>query len=120
MNKTLTLSIEERLSIAQFLPKEGSLSEQLIGKSVLDKTIITKEERKDLRYDPLYQGKIDPETDFEKEVNFTNEEFELLYSDFLQKDKERKINASNVDLALKIREAKTQRPAEKQIAVPKK
>ena len=116
----ISLNIEQRLCIAQFLPKEGSLSEQLIGKSVLDKTIITKEERKDLRYDPLYQGKIDPETDFEKDVDFTNEEFELLYSDFLQKDKERKINASNVDLALKIREAKTQKSGEKQITSSKR
>jgi len=105
----IELNIEERLSIAQFLPKEGSLSEQLIGKSVLDKTLISKDERKELRYDPLYQGRIDPETDFVKEIELTNEEFELLYSDFLQKDRERKINATNVDLALKIREAKSQK-----------
>ena len=105
----IELNIEERLSIAQFLPKEGSLSEQLIGKSVLDKTLISKDERKELRYDPLYQGRIDPETDFVKEIELTNEEFELLYSDFLQKDRERKIIATNVDLALKIREAKNQK-----------
>ena len=103
----ITLNIEQRLSIAQFLPKEGGLSEQLIGKSVLDKTIITKEERKDLRYDPLYQGKIDPETDFEKEIELSPEEYELLYSTFLQMDKDKKINAGNVDMALKIRDAKS-------------
>ena len=104
----LNLNIEERLSIAQFLPKEGSLSEQIIGKSILDKTFVTKEDRKDLRFDPIYQGKIDPETEFKKEFEFSNEEFELLYSDFMQKDKEKKINATNVNLALKIRDAKSQ------------
>jgi hypothetical protein len=106
----LNLNVEERVSIAQFLPKEGSLSEQIIGKSVLDKTMISKDERKELRYDPLYQGRIDPATDFTKEIELSNEEFELLYSDFLQKDKEKKINVINVDLALKIREAKNQKP----------
>lgn len=102
----LTLNIEERLSIAQFLPHEGSLSEQLIGKSILDKVLIGKEDRKELRYDPLYPGKIDPETDFEKELELTKEEFDLLFSEFLQKDRDRKINSTNVSLAVKIREAK--------------
>ena len=102
----ITLNIEERLAIAQFLPKEGSLSEQLIGKSILDKTLILKEERKGLRYDPLYPGKIDPETDFEKVIDLSGEEYELLYSNFLQNDRERKINNTNVGLALKIREVK--------------
>ncbi len=105
----ISLNIEQRLSIAQFLPKEGNLSEQLIGKSILDKSFVSKDDMKTLQYHPLYQGKIDPETDFEKEIDFTNEEFELLYSDFLQKDKDRKITAINVDLALKIREAKNQK-----------
>lgn len=104
----LILSIEQRLSVAQFLPKEGNLSEQLIGKSVLDKTYVSKEDMKTLQYHPLYQGRIDPETDFKKEIELSGEEFELLYSNFLQMDKDRKINATNVDLALKIREAKNQ------------
>ncbi len=104
-----TLTIEQRLSVAQFLPKEGSLSEQLIGKSVLDKTFVSKEDMKDLQFHPLYQGKINPETDFEKEIELSNEEYELLYSNFLQMDKDRKINATNVDLALKIRESKSQK-----------
>lgn len=49
----LILSIEQRLSVAQFLPKEGNLSEQLIGKSVLDKTYVSKEDMKTLQYHPL-------------------------------------------------------------------
>lgn len=105
----IILTVEQRLSIAQFLPKEGNLSEQLIGKSVMDKTFVAKEDMKALQFHPLYQGKIDPETDFEKEIDFSNEEFELLYSNFLQMDKDKKINASNVDLALMIREAKNQK-----------
>lgn len=117
MSVKIKLNIEERLSIAQFLPKESGLSEQLIGKAILDKTFVTAADRKELRYDPLYQGKIDPETNFGKEVELTKEEFELLYSDFLQKDKDRKITSSIVDLALKIREAKT---AEKPLSVVKK
>jgi len=104
-----TLNIEQRLSIAQFLPKEGNLSEQLIGKSILDKSFVSKDDMKALQFHPLYQGKIDPETDFEKEIELSNEEYELLYSNFLQMDKDKKINAANVDLALKIREAKSQK-----------
>ncbi len=105
--KKLKLNVEERLSIAQFLPKEGSLSEQLIGKSVLEKCMITKEERKELRFDALYRDRIDPETDFTADIELSEEEFELIYSDFLQKDREKKINSTNVSLALKIREAKS-------------
>lgn len=105
--KKLKLTVEERLSIAQFLPKEGSLSEQIIGKSILDKTMISKEERKELRFDSLYRDRIDAETDFVTEIEFSDEEFELMYSDFLQKDKDKKINSTNVSLALKIRDAKS-------------
>jgi len=103
----MILNIEDRLAIAQFLPTEGSLSEQLIGKSILDKTFITKEDRKELRYDPLYgNSRIDPETDFDTEVTFSDEEFELLYSNFIQKDRDKKINSVTASIALKIRDAK--------------
>jgi len=105
-----SLNIEQRLSIAQFLPKEGNLSEQLIGKSILDKSFVSKDDMKALAFHPLYQGKIDPETDFKKEIEFSAEEYELLYSNFLQMDKDKKINAANVDMALKIREAKSSKP----------
>jgi hypothetical protein len=36
-----------------------------------------------------------------------------MYSDFLQKDKDKKINSTNVSLALKIREAKGSEKVEK-------
>ena len=45
----LKLSASERLSIAQFLPTEGNTSEQMIGKSILDKTKLTKEVKQQLR-----------------------------------------------------------------------
>lgn len=107
----MILDIEERLSIAQFLPTEGSLSEQLIGKSILDKTFITKEERKELRFDPLYgNSRIDPETNFNADINFSDEEFELLYSNFIQKDRDKKINPTTASLALKIRDTKAGTP----------
>lgn len=102
----ITLTIEQRLSIAQFLPKEGSLSEQLIGKSIMDKTFISKSEREKIMLDQIYAGKIMPECNTEAEFELSSEEFDILYSDFLQKDKDRKINSSNVSLALKIRESK--------------
>ena len=102
----LTLSVSERLSIAQFLPKEGNLSEQLIGKSILNKSLITSKEREGLRFDPLYEGRINRDTEFVTAIEFSTEEFELLYSNFLQLDKDKKINATNVDLALAIRTAK--------------
>jgi hypothetical protein len=105
----LTLDVEERLAIPTLLPKEGSLSDQLMGKSILDKSMISNEERKSLRFDGIYQGKVDPETNFLKAIDLSNEEFELLYSEMLQKDKDRKINQTNVSLAIKIREAKTER-----------
>jgi hypothetical protein len=106
----INLNVGQRLSIAQFLPKESNLSEQLIGKSILDKSMVTKTERTGLRNDPLYQDRIDPDCDFDVEIDFSKEEFELLYSNFLQMDKDKKINSTNVSLALKIRESK---PVEK-------
>jgi len=118
----ISLNIEQRLSVGQFLPKESNLSEQLIGKSILDKSFVSKDDMKTLQFHPLYQGRIDPETDFEKEIELSNEEYELLYSNFLQMDKDKKISAANVDLALKIREAKNQKPerSTSPSAVPKK
>lgn len=103
----ISLNIEQRIAIIQFLPKEGNLSEQLIGKSILDKSFISKKEMEVLKFHPLYQGKIDPDTDFQKEIELSAEEYELLYSNFLQMDKDKKINSTNVALALIIREAKT-------------
>jgi hypothetical protein len=49
MSIKFSLNIEERLSIAQFLPKESGLSEQLIGKAIMDKTFVTAAERAALR-----------------------------------------------------------------------
>lgn len=103
----LTLNVKERLLIANLLPKESNLSEQLIGKSILDKTFITIKEREKLIYDPLYQGEIRPDTDFEADFELTKEEHELLYNDVLQKDKEKKITPYIVSLAIKVRDAKT-------------
>lgn len=103
----LKLNIGERLCIAEFLPKDGSLSEQLIGKSILDKSFVNKEDRKELRFDPIYQGKIDPETDFEKEIDLSKEEFDMVYSEFMQKEKDKKINQINISLADKIMKAKS-------------
>jgi len=39
----MTLNVNQRISISQFLPKEGNMAEQLIGKSIIDKTMVTKE-----------------------------------------------------------------------------
>lgn len=102
----MKLTIEQRLSIAQFLPKEGSLSEQLIGKSIMDKTFITPIEREALKLDPIYQGRVMPDSNYEVEIDFSKEEFDLLYNEFIHKDKDRKINATNVALAVKIRDNK--------------
>jgi len=102
----MTLNVNQRISIAQFLPKEGNMAEQLIGKSIIDKTMVTKEERKNLLWDPIYQGKVDSDTDFMKDFEFSNEELELLYSEFLQMDQKKTINLTNIELAVKIREAK--------------
>jgi len=96
------------LAIGQFLPKEGSMAEQLVGKSIMEKTLISKEEMGKLRFDPIYQGKIDPETDFLTEFEFSENELELMFSEFLQRDKERKINSASIGMALKIRDAKKQ------------
>ncbi len=103
--KILLLTCEERRALPLFMPQEGGMSEQLLCKSILDKSVISLTEKEKLHFDSLYQGKIDPETDFEKEVEFEDAEFDLLYSEFLQKDKAKKINSITVSLALKIREA---------------
>ena len=102
----LSLNVKQRISVAQFLPKEGSLSEQLMGKSILDKASVSLSERENLRFDTLNENRIMDHSESIKEVEFTAEEFDLLFTNFLQKDKDKQINRTNVDLALVIRDAK--------------
>ena len=102
----MKLTVSERLSAAQFLPTEGNTSEQMIGKSILDKTKVTKTEREKLRFDPLYQGEIDPDADFSREFEFSAEEFNLMYSEYRKKEDDKKLNKTNICMALKLIEAK--------------
>ena len=102
----LKLSASERLSIAQFLPTEGNTSEQMIGKSILDKTKLTKEEKAKIKPDVFYQGEIDPDTDFSREFDFSSEEFNLMYSEYRKKEDDKKLNKTNISLALRLIEAK--------------
>jgi RecJ-like exonuclease len=102
----IKLNVSERLATAQFLPKESSISEQVIGKNILDKTKLSQEERKKIRFDAIYQGQIAEDTDFTCTIDFNPEEHDLLYNEVLQQDKDKKINQSNISLAIKIRDAK--------------
>ena len=102
----LKLTVSERLSAAQFLPAEGNTSEQMIGKSILDKTKLTKEEKAKIKPDLFYQGEIDPDTDFSREFDFSSEEFNLIYSEYRKKEDDKKLNKTNICMALKLIEVK--------------
>jgi len=102
----MNLSASERLSIAQFLPTEGNTSEQMIGKSILDKTKLTKEEKAKIKPDLFYQGEIDPDTDFSRKFEFSPEEFNLIYSEYRKKEDDKKLNKTNICMAIKLIEAK--------------
>lgn len=104
----LTLNVNERLSIAQFIPKEGSLSEQMIGRTILEKTILSKEEQSKLKADPFYKGDIDRSTNFSREFDFTDAEFNLMYGQYRKMDDERHINQSNIELAIKLVDCKSE------------
>jgi len=54
----IKLTASERFTIGQFLPAEGNTSEQVIGKSILDKTKLSKEEKAKIKPDLYYQGEI--------------------------------------------------------------
>ena len=102
----LKLTVSERLSAAQFLPTEGNTSEQMIGKSILDKTRLSKEEKARIKLDVIYKGEIDPDTDFSREFDFSAEEFNLMYSEYRKKEDDKKLNKTNICMALKLIEAK--------------
>jgi len=102
----IKITASERLSIAQFLPSEGNTSEQMIGKSILDKTRLSKEEKVKVKPDVIYQGEIDPDTDFSREFDFSTEEFNLMYSEYRKKEDDKKLNKTNISMALRLIEAK--------------
>jgi len=102
----IKLTASERFTIGQFLPAEGNTSEQVIGKSILDKTKLSKEEKAKIKPDLYYQGEIDPDTDFSREFDFSNEEFNLMYSEYRKKEDDKKLNKTNICMALKLIEAK--------------
>lgn len=103
----IILTVKERLSTINFLPKEGSTSEQVIGKNILEKTKLSKAEQEKVKPDIFYKGEIDPDTNFVKEISFSDEEFRLMYNQYRKMEDERRVNQLTVDLALKLQDAKS-------------
>jgi hypothetical protein len=104
----LTLNVTDRLAIPAFIPREGGLTEQLIGKGIVDKTMLSKEEQSKLTEDKFYRGTIDPATNFSREFDFTEAEFQVMYGQYRKLDDERKINQSNIGLAIKLVDCKSE------------
>ena len=104
--KKLKLLVSERLSAIEFLPKEGSTSDQLTGRDILNKTKLSKEEREKVHFFNTPEGYVvDEETDFEKTVDFTDEEFKMLADGWRRLEDKEKITQNTIGLAVKLRDA---------------
>lgn len=99
----MNLSVQERIAILQMLPQNGSLYEMVDIMEIIKKVRITSEEKDKLEY---AEGKgvisWNVNKDLGKEVEFSHDEISILKSAVKKLDEEKKVNAANLDICLKI------------------
>ena len=103
----MKLTVSERLSIEQFLPREGTMLEQITARDTLQKTKILPGEREKIKWYQSPKGlEIAEESDFEVDFEFDKSEIEMLKEGFRKLEESKKINQQNISLALKLRDLK--------------
>jgi hypothetical protein len=98
----LSLSYNERINIIQFFPKESDMLDQVTGAGILSKARIPKEVLQKLPTD--IWGLVDPESDKETEMEFTDAEIELLKNGFDKMKTDKKVTQQTVSLCIKLRD----------------
>ena len=99
----ISLNIKDRLNIPSMLPRDSDLLEQKIVRDILAKIEINQEEMKEINLrQEGNQCKWDPVKD--KEIIFTEIEFDIMKKSVNKLDKDKKINQSNLSLCIKIQD----------------
>jgi len=110
----MKLSVKERLTFASLYPQQGTLLEQLIVKDISEKVRIdTKEADKIGLKNQGNTLKWENKAAKEKEVEFTDAEVDFLANQITRLDRDRKISQNNLDLCIKIKDAKAKVKADK-------
>lgn len=99
----MNLNVKERIAILQMLPESGSLSEMVDIMEIFKKIRLEQEEKIKIEYKED-GGKIswNPSKDMGKEIQFKHEEISILKAVVKKLDKEKRVNAANLDICLKI------------------
>lgn len=99
----MNLNVQERIAILQMLPQNGSLYEMVDIMEIIKKVRITSEEKDKLEY---VEGKgvisWNVNKDLGKDVEFKHEEMSILKAAVKKLDEEKRVNAANLDICLKI------------------
>jgi hypothetical protein len=104
--KTIALTVKERLLISQIYPEKSSLTEQTIVRDVSRKLEISQEEQTEIEFKTMPQGFTwNQEKEQVKVVEFTDAELNLLKDRVNALDKEQKITQQILELCLKIKNA---------------
>jgi ribosomal protein L18E len=104
--KTIALTVKERLLISQIYPEKSSLTEQTIVRDVSRKLELSQDEQKEIEFKTIPQGFTwNQEKEQVKVVEFTDAELNLLKDRVNALDKEQKITQQILELCLKIKNA---------------
>jgi hypothetical protein len=103
----MKLTIKDRFFIQAIYPKESSLIEQLLVKSIKEKCIIKAEEAEKIGLRSVDNTMVwDKSKEYDIDVEFTPAELTLLKTQIDVLDKAKKITLNLVDLCVKIKETK--------------
>lgn len=99
----MVLKIKDRIAILDMLPQTGSISEMVDIMEIIKKIRVGKEEKDKVEYVET-QNSISWNINLDegKEIEFSFEELSILKAAVKKLDQEKKVNAANLDICLKI------------------
>ena len=96
----MNLNVKDRIAIMDMLPQAGSISEMV---DIMEKVRLGQEEKTKIEFRES-QGSIswNASSDKGKEIEFSFEELTILKTAVKKLDSEKRVNAANLDICLKI------------------
>jgi len=100
----MKLNILSRLNIARLFPRESGILQQMLVKSIAKKVEFSKEEIERIKLRQEGENIVwEPKNDFEKDIDFTDAEVQLLRDMVDLIDREKRITQDMLDICLLIR-----------------
>ncbi len=105
----ITLSVKDRLTLPNLLPKQGSMIDLEIISNIKDNIKFTPKEIEQLKFKDLPNGGItwSPVAEVSFEAEFENSEIQIIKQGIDQLDKTKQIASDQYDLCKRIKEIKT-------------